>query len=97
MRIARGEAVGKVRDLRPEAIVGHDPQDGGLRYDYYAITGTTAPIAFPPAPGRDLDNAGGKWSPKMTLAAKPDRGPLWGSIRSRRGDAGMPRLNCVLY
>ncbi len=44
---------------------------GGLRYDYYAITGTTAPIAFPPAPGSAIDNSGGEWSPKLTLAAKP--------------------------
>ena len=44
---------------------------GGVRYDYYSITGTTAPILFPPAPGADVDNSDGEWSPKLTLAVNP--------------------------
>ncbi|MDH4983714.1 TonB-dependent receptor [Hyphomicrobium sp. D-2] len=44
---------------------------GGLKYDYYAITGTSEAFLFPAAPGVEIENSSSAWSPKLTVAITP--------------------------
>ncbi len=53
---------------------------GGLRYDHWGLNGYQAPITAgmgscptgdPNCGGTNVDTSGGRWSPRLTLSAKP--------------------------